>query len=303
MSLKPSKFIASHLKVKRAESHLEELRRGVEAYLALNPVVLVWESCLWSERFAGLYSSDFAIAALVSRVRIPVPEEMAPIVGDIVHNLRSALDIMMCEIVRDADPSVDVTRTCFPFWEGGKGRRSREYALEKSQAHRAGENVLSLIEASQPFKGGASRLYALSQLDNMDKHRALIPTMNGAKYSEGHASCIHRIPAHELIDPFPVLKAAYDGKLFQVCPLETSPPLGTEVPCACLLGLDGVEDIEGRGLLEEMKWQIDVVHGTLLSFEFGMPFEFMPDAPRKPAFVGNGIWIGPPEMSFEDLLK
>jgi hypothetical protein len=300
MNLEPSKFKASHSKVKRAEHHFIELRNEVQRYVASSPLSLVWETMPWSGRFADIYPPDAPILGLIPRVKQPVPGHFAPIIGDIVHNLRSAMDIMMCELVLVVDGSVKDHQINFPYW---KSETDKEGAIRKSNALRAGPRLRKLIEAWEPFSGGASRLFALSQLDNRDKHRALIPTLNGAEYSQGFAMFAHEISANEFIDPFPTRKRAIDGEPFMVSTLDVGPPIGTEVPCVCHLGLDGVDDIKGHGLVEEMQWQIEVVSGALLSFEFDILPEFLPPEPRKPVHTGDGVWMCPPEMQPDEVDK
>ncbi len=296
----PAKFKTSHLKVDRAKRHLDELSSEVDRYLSSAPVKLVWEQMPWTERYRATIAPESTVRGLVIHVLCSVPEPLAPIAGDVVHNLRSALDIMMCELVIDADQSVFSKSVNFPFWELPS---KKDEAVRKSKARCAGQKVIDLINAWEPFQGGSSRLYALSQLDNMDKHRTLIPTMNGVEFSESYALVAHEIPADEFIDPFPARKLAVDRVPLISGAVESLPPIGTEVPCVCHLGLDGVDDIRGLGLLEELQWQLETVRAVLLSFELGIKPEFNPVETRKPVNAGSGIWIGPPEMSADEVFR
>ena len=191
-------------------------------------------------------------------------------------------------------------RVQFPCW---KKPQDKKDAIKKSKVEKVGAVPIGLVDAWEPFKGGASRLWALSELNNLDKHRALIPTMIGVEFSESYALLANEIPLDDFIDPFPARKMAIDGKPFISCLLESSPPVGTDVPCVCHLGLDGVEDIKGHGLLDELQWQVDTVHCVLLSFELGIEPEFKARETRKPVYTGNGIWLGPPEMRSDQVIK
>lgn len=159
----PLRFHASHQKLARARKHIAELRVEVAAYIATGPLELVWERIAWMPRLAGICSPDTELAGLVAHIRQPVPETLAPVIGDAVHNLRSALDIMMCEIVVQADPAVRIRNVNFPCWRDATGK---SHALKISEVRRSGDAIVALVEAWQPFEGGASRLYALSELNN-----------------------------------------------------------------------------------------------------------------------------------------
>jgi hypothetical protein len=54
---------------------------------------------------------------------------MALIVGDAVHNMRSALDHLACRLVERHSPGADLDRTAFPIWtddpEEDKGKLAR----------------------------------------------------------------------------------------------------------------------------------------------------------------------------------
>jgi hypothetical protein len=99
MQCSPTKFSASYLKVQRAEKHQAELRSEVQTYFDSKPLTVVWENIPWSERFAKSFKANTELVGAVVRIEKAVPDRLAPIIGDVVHNLRSALDIMMCDAV------------------------------------------------------------------------------------------------------------------------------------------------------------------------------------------------------------
>lgn len=292
------KFRASHLKVNRAAHHIDELNAEFAAYTATAPLKLVWEQIDWIERFESIYPSNSKLVGLVSRIHNPVPEKLAPIIGDVVHNLRSALDIMMTEVVLNHDAGAVTRLLCFPMWEDDSKKKN---ALSKSQVGRAAPIVQTLVEAWEPFRGGRSRLFALHELWNLDKHRSIIPVMSGAEFSEGMASFLHELKGEQIIDPFPARKQVWDGKLLAASQEESGPPIGTEIPCNFLLGLDGDSEVKGRDLLVELKAQIEIVRAVLISFEtFDFP-DFAPPPKPGPVRVNGGHWMFPPSMSPDDV--
>jgi hypothetical protein len=76
-------FEASKLKIERANTHIQELEMSISAYFSENPCVLVVEP------FPGMDS--IRNHAWIARIRKPVPQFLSAIIGDTVHNLRTAL--------------------------------------------------------------------------------------------------------------------------------------------------------------------------------------------------------------------
>ena len=146
-------------------------------------------------------------------------------------------------------------------------------------------------------------IFELSELDNMDKHRSIIPTITSAEYSEGHALAAHRLARADLIDPFPARRKVQEGQILMVGSKEMMPPAGTVANAECGLAFGEIANVVGRGLLEELSWQADIITGVLFSFETHTFPKFTRPAPLRPVHVGNGAWLGPPGMSPEEVLK
>lgn len=103
------------------------------------------------------------------RVRAQPPLRWATIVGDVVHNLRSALDLLACQLVL-VNGGTDITRTEFPIWDGPQKFESK--GLRKVEG--ASQSAVDLIKAIKPYQGGNDALYRVAKLDNVDKHRLLV---------------------------------------------------------------------------------------------------------------------------------
>jgi hypothetical protein len=238
--------------------------------------------------------TETPLLGLTARFHQDVPEGLAPIIGDVVHNLRSALDVMMTELIASLQhPSVRLNQISFPFWDNTKPN-SKKNAFIRSQVQFAHDGLKSLLEAWEPFPSGKSRLFALNELWNRDKHRSIIPVRAGIEYSENFAAFIHTLNGEPWVDAFPVIKATHDGKVHMTCAQSFGPPAGTEVPCKCRLGLDGDAHINGRLILPELEWQIEVVSGVLLSFETGVLPTFLPPPSPGPVQTDEGSWAFPP---------
>ena len=99
-----------------------------------------------------------------------IPAAIPCILGDFIHNLRSALDIMVCDLARH-NGCKDVSNHCFPIGKSAHAFKSRfGGAIEQSLS----ETACNAIKALNPYKGGNDDLCALSQLDNIDKHSLLL---------------------------------------------------------------------------------------------------------------------------------
>ncbi len=98
----------------------------------------------------------------------PTPEMISPIIGDIVHNLRSSLDVMASEMVRAA--GLDDMHVHFPICSD----ISKLKKMTKDQHFDdAGPDAVELLKEIKPYKDGNDDLWALHQLSLRDKHRSL----------------------------------------------------------------------------------------------------------------------------------
>ena len=160
----PRSFSAPKVKIARAQRHLAELETEIAAFLDTRPARFV--SRIIKE--PGEQRAEFHLFT-----QHP-PEDLGAIIGDVVHNLRSALDLTACEMVRIAEgPSADVGNVYFPFC-----RRADDLdaMIRRRDFHRAGDAAVALLRELKPYPSGNALLRAIHDLDIHDKHSALIPT-------------------------------------------------------------------------------------------------------------------------------
>ncbi len=163
----PHALNGCRLKLARAREHLEALRVASDAFWKLNPYAIVGEF----DAQAGEY---------VFKVRVyeEPPPYLGVIVGDVVHNLRSALDYLAWELVKLAPATPREGVTGFPIFE------SEDEFLGKGGGRGAGPMLRGMrdehqefIQGLQPYHGGdeapAHFLAHLRRLSNTDKHRTL----------------------------------------------------------------------------------------------------------------------------------
>lgn len=105
----------------------------------------------------------------------PMPLEIPLMTGDAIHNLRSSLDIMICDIaeLRGQDRIYK-----FPFAET---EEKLKVILEK-ETKKLGQDICDKILEMRPYKGekGNAKLRALHDLDIADKHRIIVPYFGAA---------------------------------------------------------------------------------------------------------------------------
>lgn len=102
------------------------------------------------------------------------PEEVPLILGDAIHNLRSSLDLLVCEMAQLCGESH--RNRNFPFAEDEDKFKCRV----KKDFGRLGSDVESKLLALRAFKGGNKELKGLHDLDNFQKHELIIPIMQVA---------------------------------------------------------------------------------------------------------------------------
>lgn len=98
------------------------------------------------------------------------PQEIGCIVGDIVHNLRASLDILLNDIGRLR--GMNTTSFKFPFATDADHLEARIKSMKLSHL---GNDVVDEIRILKPYRGGNQPLRDLHDLDISDKHEFLIP--------------------------------------------------------------------------------------------------------------------------------
>lgn len=144
-------------KIERANQHLGELVVIRDSFMQTKPYTILSRP----NTQPGYY--DF----YVTDIHCP-PKEIALITGDVIHNLRAALDHLAYELVllNGAEPT---TATCFPIHDDAALYNSRH----ERQVRGMGQPAIDAISATQPYKGGNDALWVLHKLDIEDKHHAL----------------------------------------------------------------------------------------------------------------------------------
>jgi hypothetical protein len=99
-------------------------------------------------------------------------------VGEIVHNLRSALDQLICQLAKLRKASYRCDDTAFPIHRyGPRSKRKRGRWTDSRVRGHLQKRHVAKIRALQPYHrkngGSLSALWFLNQINNADKHRLL----------------------------------------------------------------------------------------------------------------------------------
>ncbi len=147
------RLITIRVKIKRAKKHLTELEVATEKYRDSYNHVAVGD-----RRLRKLPIIHF---------------EMLAVAGDVLHNLRSALDHVMYHLALVANPNASeavLRKISFPIGNSLHAYKSLRGKIEGMIELRA----LEFIDALKPYRGGNNPLWKLHETNNIDKHRGLI---------------------------------------------------------------------------------------------------------------------------------
>jgi hypothetical protein len=173
-----SKLEGSRLKIERAYCHINELNACM---IAFNKT----EFCTFS------IQEDSSTGHQIAKINAlgKPPSKIPVIVGDVVHNLKAALDFIAFQATK-------YDRIYFPKY------KNREDSISSSELRlikEAAPDLASYIaDTVQPYEGGNYRVWETATLNNLDKHRILIPTLTVTAIS--HVSLIDENNNHTMVE-------------------------------------------------------------------------------------------------------
>jgi hypothetical protein len=164
-----NQLIGVDAKLRRADMHLTELGAAIDAFLSEDNYRFVGEQALdprigYEHRIIYLQVDDF-----------PPDEAWGPIIGDVVHNLRSALEHLAWEVAHRESRASSPRGIEFPiFFHHPEEDPDVRRRLDSKLTHIRPE-FHAVIERAQPYQSRDLHhpLWLLNQLWNVDKHRTL----------------------------------------------------------------------------------------------------------------------------------
>jgi hypothetical protein len=164
------------LKLDRAEVHIKAFRRKIETFSKGDPPPFGFRT----DKTAGPDKSvEYVLYAIV---REPPPRELALLVGDALHSLRSALDHLVYELVPPRNRKS--LKLQFPIFVDECEFKVRSPPMIKGIKG----DERTLIERLQPYAAADppqnDPLAILRKLSNLDKHRLLVPMISGTSVKD-----------------------------------------------------------------------------------------------------------------------
>ena|SRR5438477_8587382 len=146
-------------KIERAYKHILEIEAAIIAFRQTDPYAFR------PKPNPQTGAIDYCVAEAPA-----VPVDIRVISGEIIQNLRSALDYLIVQLL-DVEGKEPDSKTGFPIYD----------SLEKFEADPFGkikligrQSSIDAINATKPYKGGNDILWKLHRLNIRDKHHLLI---------------------------------------------------------------------------------------------------------------------------------
>jgi hypothetical protein len=148
-------------KVKRAKHHIADLDHRIQRFFTgpINPYPIIKEN-------------DPKTGDLVFKLGkcTAIPEDFPLIIGDILQNLRTALDHLIWQLILSNKSVPKIGTSGFPIMKSAKEYKSESLKKLKGMAPEA----IEMINALKSYGGGNEDLFGLHLLNNADKHRLLL---------------------------------------------------------------------------------------------------------------------------------
>ncbi len=166
----PDHFQSAKLKIRRAYHHITEIDQILKQFFLDRTFHSV--SC---KKVGDKYMLH------VETGGDPLPENVPLILGDAVHNIRTAFDHVVVAFTKGkGDLALPVAKTAVDLTQSGK-----IFTKIKKDFPTFADYILNNLE---PFKGGQLFLWEITQLDNLDKHNLLIPTLSFSRIDDIEAT-------------------------------------------------------------------------------------------------------------------
>lgn len=156
-------FRDAQLKIEWAEKHIFDLQAIFDKFIDTEYYSVVVKN-----------NADTGHNALEFINTKPIPAAIPLIIGDAIHNTRTALDLVVSQI--ELEKTGSNTKWCkFPFGE----TRDELIGTVRGGAIQKFSPALAdfIINVVKPYRVGNDTLCALHDLDIIDKHKIIIPTM------------------------------------------------------------------------------------------------------------------------------
>ncbi len=161
-------LVGPRLKIKRAEQHIAEIEIRIAHFVET-----------YFKSFVEYVDSKTGDLVLNYEPEQSLRFDLAPVVGDAIHNLRTALDLAWREFLGKVAPSAVDDYTKFPVRDSRKGVVAAIGRIEIRSVSGLQDFVLGM----EPYyRGKGHAIWALHALDIKDKHMILLPLFDVAAF-------------------------------------------------------------------------------------------------------------------------
>ena len=159
----PGDLTGVDLKIKRAKVHFADLEALWRGFLKAHPYEWVREN-----------DPQTGESGLRLKQAQPLPLCVPVLAGDLIHNLRSALDQLVWQLVKanGGEPEENPSAHSFTVWD----LEAKCQTGFPGGAAGVSKAALKFLKGLKPYKGGNDALWAIHYLDIVDKHRMMVTT-------------------------------------------------------------------------------------------------------------------------------
>jgi hypothetical protein len=163
VKIMPDRMRSILAKIERAEEHIRNFDAESRAFFQRNQYrVIIHDdpetgNRLFHARFIDEPTDRFSI-----------------IIGDVAHNLRSALDHLAWQLILANGGTPKIEKTSFPIFKAPPTTPQNYESAIRGKICGASDEAVRIIKELKPYKGGNDAFWNLRELNNIDKHRLLV---------------------------------------------------------------------------------------------------------------------------------
>lgn len=248
MSIDP--LIGPKLKIERANEHVTDLHAFIIKFMESNPTEIITERD--PQGIQDWY---------VFRWTANPPERISIIIGEVLYNLRSALDHLACALAK-LNGATTISDVYFPF-----AGSEQEFDSErtKRKMNRLSADAIKLIRELKPYRGGNDFLWCLNKLNCIDKHQVIIVAGAVVTQSQGTAKMIAGTTAPlKFSVPRQIKRFEQEVKIFGF-PAGRDP--GYEGEVSCEIAFRDVDIVDGYEVIVTLRQFIELTNNIVTGFE------------------------------------
>lgn len=235
------------IKVSRAKTILGEVQHCIDDFLSSTPCDLL----------RGPHEETPGEHVILVKVGDDIPQSIPAMVGDVIHNARSALDHVAC-CLASQNGARNTNGVSFPFSRIGKDHLQE---VAKNKIKKLSKDAQEAVLDLQPYRGGNHPLWILHELDLIDKHRALL--MCGVVTSRFHGEFSSDYPIKMSLPPI-------YGSLKEGIHLFTIPEdaeFNQKLQVDINVGFNELVELQGQPVIAILNDSIKLVESIISSFE------------------------------------